>query len=118
MLFNSYEFIFLFLPITVSVYYLLNRMRLTLASNAWLLFASLFFYCWWDIRYLPLLLGSILFNYTIGNLLIDYDLNRKNTVSRKSIFVTGIVCNLVLLGIFKYTDFTISTCQCRSRDQL
>jgi alginate O-acetyltransferase complex protein AlgI len=108
-LFNSYEFIFLFLPITVSVFYLLNRMRLTLASNAWLLFASLFFYCWWDIRYLPLLLGSILFNYTIGNLLVDYDLNRKNTVSRKSIFVTGIVCNLVLLGIFKYTDFTIST---------
>lgn len=109
MLFNSYEFIFLFLPITVSVYYLLNRMRLTLASNAWLLFASLFFYCWWEIKFLPLLLVSILFNYTIGNLLIDYDLNRKNTVSRKSIFVTGIVCNLVLLGIFKYTDFTIST---------
>jgi D-alanyl-lipoteichoic acid acyltransferase DltB (MBOAT superfamily) len=82
-------------------------MRLTLASNAWLLFASLFFYCWWDIRYLPLLLGSILFNYTIANLLVDYDSNRKNVVGRKSIFITGIVCNLVLLGVFKYTDFVI-----------
>jgi D-alanyl-lipoteichoic acid acyltransferase DltB (MBOAT superfamily) len=108
MLFNSYEFIFLFLPVTVIVYYLLNRMRLTLASNAWLLFASLFFYCWWDVRYLPLLLGSILFNYTIGNLLVDYDNNRKNVISRKSIFITGLVGNLVLLGVFKYTDFMIS----------
>jgi alginate O-acetyltransferase complex protein AlgI len=107
MLFNSYEFIFLFLPITVIGYYLLNRIRLTLASNAWLLFASLFFYCWWDIRYLPLLLGSILFNYTIGNLLVDYDINRKNVISRKSIFITGLVGNLVLLGVFKYTDFMI-----------
>ena len=107
MLFNSYEFIFLFLPITVIGYYLLNRIRLTLASNAWLLFASLFFYCWWDIRYLPLLLGSILFNYTIGNLLVDYDNNRKNVISRKSIFITGLVGNLVLLGVFKYTDFVI-----------
>jgi D-alanyl-lipoteichoic acid acyltransferase DltB (MBOAT superfamily) len=108
MLFNSYEFIFLFLPVTAIVYYLLNRMRLTLGSNAWLLFASLFFYCWWDIRYLPLLLGSILFNYTIGNLLVDYDHNRKNVVSRKSIFIAGLVGNLVLLGVFKYTDFMIS----------
>jgi alginate O-acetyltransferase complex protein AlgI len=107
MLFNSYEFIFLFLPVTVIVYYLLNHLRLTLASNAWLLFASLFFYGWWDIRYMPLLLGSILFNYTISNLLIDYDKNRKNMVSRKSIFVTGICGNLLLLGIFKYTDFII-----------
>ena len=108
MLFNSYEFIFLFLPITVSAYYLLNRMRLTVASNAWLLFASLFFYCWWDIGYLPLLLGSILFNYTIGNLLVDYDSQRKNVVSKKAIFITGIISNLLLLGIYKYTDFVIA----------
>jgi len=107
MLFNSYEFIFLFLPVTLIGYYLLNRARLTLASNAWLLFASLFFYCWWDLRYLPLLLGSILFNYTIGNLIVDYDTNRKNVISRKSIFITGLVGNLVLLGVFKYTDFMI-----------
>lgn len=108
MLFNSYEFIFLFLPITAVVYYVLNRARLTLASNAWLLFASLFFYAWWNIRYLPLLLGSILFNYTIGNLIVDYDGNRKNIVSRRSIFIAGIVGNIILLGIFKYTDFVIT----------
>ena len=107
MLFNSYEFIFLFLPITVIVYYLLNQARLTLASNAWLLFASLFFYGWWNISYLPLLLGSILFNYTISNLLVDHDTNKKNLVSKKSIFVAGLVGNIILLGIFKYTDFVV-----------
>lgn len=108
MLFNSYEFIFLFLPITVLGYYLLNRIRLTMASTAWLLFASLFFYGWWDLRYMPLLLGSILFNYTIGNLLVDYNTNRKNIVSRKSIFSTGLIGNLILLGMFKYIDFIVA----------
>jgi alginate O-acetyltransferase complex protein AlgI len=107
MLFNSYEFIFLFLPVTAIVFYLLNHLRLTLAANAWMLFASLFFYGWWDIKYIPLLLGSILFNYTIGNLLVDYDSNRKNVVEKKSILTFGLVINLLLLGIFKYTDFVI-----------
>ena len=60
MLCNSYEFIFLFLPVSLAVYYLLNRMRLTTGANAWLLFVSLFFYSWWDVSYLPLILGSIL----------------------------------------------------------
>lgn len=108
MLFNSLEFIFLFLPVTAAVYYLLNRLRLALASNAWLLAASLFFYCWWDLRYLPLLLGSILFNYTIGNLLTDYDSRAKNILSRKTIFIVGLFCNIALLTIFKYTDFIIA----------
>lgn len=107
MLFNSYEFIFLFLPVTAIVFYLLNRLRLTLAANAWMLFASLFFYGWWDIKYIPLLLGSILFNYTIGNLLVDYDSNRKNVVDKKSILTFGLVINLLLLAVFKYTDFVI-----------
>lgn len=107
MLFNSYEFIFLFLPITLIGYYLLNRIRLTLASNAWLLFASLFFYAWWDAKYLPLLLGSILFNYTIGNLIVDYNLNKKNVVSKKQLLITGITGNLLLLGFYKYTDFML-----------
>jgi len=107
MLFNSYEFIFLFLPVTAIVFYLLNRLRLTLAANAWMLFASLFFYGWWDIKYVPLLLGSILFNYTIGNLLVDYDSNRKNVVDKKSILTFGLVINLFLLAVFKYTDFVI-----------
>jgi len=108
MLFNSYEFLFLFLPVTFAVYFFLNGKRLLLAANSWLLCSSLFFYSWWNVKYLPLLLGSILFNYTIGNLLTDYESLRKKPVSKKSILVVGLGCNLLLLGYFKYTDFFIA----------
>ena len=112
MLFNSYEFLFLFLPVTLTVYFLLNRKRLVLAANSWLLLASLVFYCWWNPVYLPLILVSILVNYTIGNLIAEPDEQSgrgKTTVSRRSLFIFGIAVNIVFLGIFKYTDFIIAT---------
>lgn len=109
MLFNSYEFILIFLPFTLFIYYLLNKKRLTIAANAWLLFASLFFYGWWDVKYLALILSSILFNYTIGNLLIDEATSNKRTVSKKSIFISGLAVNILFLSYFKYMDFFIDT---------
>jgi len=108
MLFNSYEFIFVFLPITLIGFFLLNRIRLTIAANAWLLFASLFFYSWWNVRYLPLILGSILFNYTIGSLLIEIDAMKRQLVSKRGILFFGIAMNILFLGYFKYMDFFIS----------
>src|SRR5512135_2728695 len=111
MLFNSYEFIFFFLPLTLAVYFILNKKRLTIGSNAWLLFASLVFYCWWNPAYLPLILVSILFNYTIGNLVAAPDEEAptgKVVVSRKALFIFGIAVNLLFLGFFKYTDFLIA----------
>ncbi|HLO25152.1 MAG TPA: MBOAT family O-acyltransferase [Geobacteraceae bacterium] len=111
MLFNSYEFIFFFLPLTLAVYFILNKKRLTIGSNAWLLFASLIFYCWWNPVYLPVILVSILFNYTIGNLVAAPDEEAKTgkvVVSRKSLFIFGIAVNLLFLGFFKYTDFLIA----------
>lgn len=109
MLFNSFEFILLFLPLTLLVYFVLLRKRLTIAAKSWLLFASLFFYSWWDARYLPLILGSILFNYTIGGLLAEYGENGKQRVSKKAIFISGIVANIGLLCWFKYMDFFIGS---------
>lgn len=111
MLFNSYEFIFAFLPITFFIYFYLNSKRLTVASKGFLVFASLFFYSWWNIAYLPLILISMLFNYTIGNSLSkSNDENKKGlkkTFSNKSILVFGIVCNVALLAYYKYADFFI-----------
>lgn len=107
MLFNSYEFIFMFLPVSLGVYYLLNKKRLTVGANAWLLFISLFFYSWWNVKYLPLMLGSILFNYTIGGLLADNDSLKKKIVSNKAILVFGLTANILFLGYFKYMDFFI-----------
>jgi D-alanyl-lipoteichoic acid acyltransferase DltB (MBOAT superfamily) len=110
MLFNSYEFIFFFLPVTFFVYFWLNKKRLTQASKAWMVFASLFFYSWWNIIYLPLILGSILVNFTIGSTItrINAALPSKKGISSKSILAFGIIVNILLLGYFKYMDFFIT----------
>jgi D-alanyl-lipoteichoic acid acyltransferase DltB (MBOAT superfamily) len=107
MLFNSYEFIFAFLPISFFVYFSLNQKRLTVASKGWLVFTSLFFYSWWNIAYLPLILISILFNYTITNTMFEYDKSRKKYLSKKALLQIGLAFNIGLLAYFKYMDFFI-----------
>ncbi|MDM5272538.1 MBOAT family protein [Sulfurovum sp. zt1-1] len=106
MLFNSYEFIFAFLPFTFFVYFYLNKKRLTEAAKGFVVAASLFFYSWWNIVYLPLILGSILFNYIIGKSLSKK--NELHRVSKKSLLTVGIIANVSLLGYYKYSDFFIS----------
>jgi hypothetical protein len=66
MLFNSYIFIFLFLPITLLGFHLIGSQGHHRVAVAWLVAASLFFYGWWNPAYLGLILGSMLFNYAIG----------------------------------------------------
>ena len=107
MLFNSYEFIFIFLPITFFIYFYLNHKRLTEASKGFLVFSSLFFYSWWNIAYLPIILSSMLFNYVIGSSLSRDIGNNNHRFNKKSILTFGIVANVVLLGYFKYMDFFI-----------
>ncbi|WP_121662787.1 MBOAT family O-acyltransferase [Metabacillus litoralis] len=104
MLFNSFEFIFAFLPIVFIIYFLLNKSRLILASKAWLVASSLFFYSWWNVAYLPLILISMFINYAIGT-----KLGRENLrINRKIVLTLGILFNVILLGIYKYSDFFIS----------
>lgn len=76
MLFNSFEFLFIFLPITYIGYCLLNRFKMYKPGTVWLLIASLYFYAYYKIEYLPLILLSILFNYTIGTVLLKKDLGK------------------------------------------
>lgn len=103
MLFNSFEFIFVFLPIVFLIYFFLNKKRFVLASKIWLVATSLFFYSWWNIAYLPLILISIMVNYTVGSIL-EKD---KLRVSRKAILIVGLIFNIASLGYFKYWDFFI-----------
>ncbi len=105
MLFNSYEFIFLFLPFSFFIYFFLLQKRLIIAAKGFLVFASLFFYSWWNISYLPIILSSMLFNYIIGNSLNENF--KKVRVHKKSLLIFGIIANVALLGYFKYTDFFI-----------
>jgi len=104
MLFNSYVFIFAFLPISFSLYFYLNT-KSTLLAKKFLVFASLFFYSWWNIFYLPIILGSMFFNYAIGQQLNQ---QREKIFSKKTTLILGILANLMLLGYFKYMDFFIS----------
>ena len=109
MIFNSYEFIFAFLPITFFIYFYLNHKRLTEVSKGFLVFSSLFFYSWWNVAYLPIILSSMLFNYVFGKSLLKNwgGESNKNRFSKKTILTFGIIANLSLLGYFKYMDFFI-----------
>lgn len=104
MLLNSYHFIFLFLPFTFLIYFYLLQQRMTLGAKGFLVFASLFFYSWWDVAYLPIILTSILFNYIIGNMLNE---NLSHRIHKQTLLGIGILGDLALLGYFKYSDFFI-----------
>ncbi len=107
MIFSSWEFIFLFLPLVFCGYFLLNRIRLIAAGKAWLVAASLVFYCYWSITYLPLLLGSICFNFAIGSRLTAPTAAARLNISRWWILIVGIGIDLGLLMYFKYANFFI-----------
>ena len=102
MLFNSCEFIFLFLPIAFAGFFILGHKGQKRFATLWLVLASFFFYGYWDIKYVPLLFGSISFNYLVGRQLEKQNRN-------KWWLLFGIVVNVVLLGYFKYTDFFLGT---------
>ena len=104
MLFNSYDFIFGFLPLVFLGFLLLARTGVPTLVQAWLVICSLFFYGWWNYKYLALILISILFNYIAG-LLISH--SKKHT--RGTWLTLGVCFNLGLLGYFKYADFFIGT---------
>jgi D-alanyl-lipoteichoic acid acyltransferase DltB (MBOAT superfamily) len=75
------------------------------AAKSFLVFASLFFYSWWNIAYLPLILSSMLFNYVIGLSLSKEQ--KKSKLGKKTLLIFGIIANVALLGYFKYADFFI-----------
>lgn len=79
---------------------------MTEASKGFLVVSSLFFYSWWNILYLPLILGSMVFNYVIGTSLTKDEEHTK--VSKKQLLTVGIIGNVGLLGYFKYSDFFIN----------
>jgi len=98
--FNSSEF-FYFLPIVLIFYYILAHR----AQNIWLLFASCFFYGWWDWRFLILLFISTVANYSAA--LFIY--NKTEDKKRKFALYIGIIVSLGLLGTFKYFNFFIDS---------
>ncbi len=110
MLFNSFEFLFAFLPLTLLVFFYIGSIGHHRVAIAWLVAASLFYYGWWNPAYLGLILGSILFNYAFGVVLGgDALAESKLRIGKKGILSIGVVCNLALLGYFKYANFFVDT---------
>ncbi|PHV12282.1 MBOAT family O-acyltransferase [Chitinimonas sp. BJB300] len=108
MLFNSYVFIFVFLPIVLSGFYLIGQRSHQFAS-LWLAAASLFFYGWWDTRFVGLLLASIAFNYCAGYVVARWA--EHNRRQQKWLLGGAITANLALLGYFKYANFFADSLQ-------
>jgi D-alanyl-lipoteichoic acid acyltransferase DltB (MBOAT superfamily) len=106
-LFNSYAFLLAFLPATYIGFYCIAR-RWAAAANLFLALASLFFYGWWDWRYVPLLVGSVAFNYCAARQLIGAA--QGNNPGRVRAWLTlAVAADLALLGVFKYADFFVSS---------
>ncbi|MEI6047787.1 MAG: MBOAT family O-acyltransferase [Bacteroidota bacterium] len=103
MIFNSVEFA-VFLLIVFFLYWFIANRNLK-AQNVLLLFASYFFYGWWDWRFLFLLLFLSLTNYCIG---IGIEKNKSNR-KRKIWLITGLIINIGTLGVFKYYNFFIDS---------
>ena len=101
MIFNSYIFIFLFLPLTLLVFRITGKRFGYKSSVGVLCIASFFYYSWWNPPYLVLLFISILFNFYHAKIIA------KSCRKKLQLFV-GISANLLLLGYFKYAGFLVS----------
>src|SRR4051795_5621300 len=102
MLFNSTEFIFVFLPLAVLLHFAVARWNVTAAVTATTL-TSLVFYAWWNPPYVLLPILSI-----AGNFLIARVMRTATRNTARCLLVAGIVANLAVLGWFKYGDFVVS----------
>lgn len=107
MYFNSYTYIFMFLPVSVIGYFLVARKLGIKASNIWLVAASLFFYGYWNITYLPILVGSILCNYGLARGIMYAQEHEDFFLRPKLLFVLGISFDVGILVYYKYMDFFI-----------
>lgn len=113
MLFNSFVFIFVFLPLTFIAYFVLNRFGHHKLAKSSLIVASLYFYAFFNVSYLPIILFSIVVNYLGGGMLAKslFRIGRYSHIlsglQRKLVLAVCVAFNIGLLGYFKYTDFFI-----------
>lgn len=100
MLFNSYIFIFLFLPLSVAGYFLLNHWHHYRLANVFLIGMSLWFYGYFNPSYLWIICGSI-----VGNFLLSQLLHRTAGKRKKAMLAVGAIANVAVIFYFKYFNF-------------
>ena len=107
MLFNSYPFIIFFLPISLFVFFRIGSWGHHRIAISWLVATSLFFYGWWNPAYLGLLIGSVLFNYSMG---VGLAMGSPSpSLKKKGLLVVGIASNVAAIGYFKYANFFVTS---------
>ena len=104
MLFNSYIFVLLFLPVVVLGYWQLNRLKSELWSKLWLIVSSLIFYGYYSLKCLGILCLAILINYALTSIMTQ---SRESKAATKACFAGAIIFNIGILVYFKYTVFII-----------
>lgn len=107
MLFNSYEYILAFLPITVLVFLLVGNTSKSWALN-WLILASVFFYAWWRPFNLLIIGPSLLVNFAVARALLSLAADQSRSRTKNVVLALGIVFNLAVLGFFKYANFSVT----------
>jgi alginate O-acetyltransferase complex protein AlgI len=105
MLYNSYQFIFLFLPAVLFLCFMLARYVGPAAAQLSVIAASIGFYAAWNVAYIPLLLISITFNYFIARIMIGATDKRWRMI----LLAIAIGMDIGLLGYFKYTNYLLTT---------
>lgn len=106
MLFNTVEFIFIFMPIVLIGYFAVGHLSGRIGALRYLLAASLFFYCWWSIYGLLLFIASIGINYWLYRYIRRY--RGQRPAHAKLAMVGGIIIDLAVLGGFKYCNFFVN----------
>jgi alginate O-acetyltransferase complex protein AlgI len=104
MLFNSYLFIFGFLPIVLAAYYFAQIYIGHRGAFAWIILASLFYYAWWKPIYLLLLLTSIGVNFGFAKVLLT---GRLTPVGARLVLALGVGFNICVIGYYKYAGFFV-----------
>src|SRR5215469_8429959 len=108
MLFNSSEFLFVFLPAALGGFYLLGSISRASAIR-WLILVSLVFYAWWRPVNVLIIGPSILINFAFASILLHLSKHESSRRTSYAVLALGIAFNVVFLGFFKYTDFIFST---------
>jgi D-alanyl-lipoteichoic acid acyltransferase DltB (MBOAT superfamily) len=108
MLFNSDEFLFVFLPVTLGGFYCLGTVSRT-AAIRWLILASLIFYAWWRPVNVLIIAPSIIINFALARILQRLNGDDEARGRSKTVLLLGILFNIAFLGFFKYTDFISGT---------
>src|SRR5690242_18749709 len=104
MLFNSYEFIFVYLPVVLTGFFILGTRR-PRAAASWLVIASLGFYAYWSVAALPLLVLSACINYFFGKAIVRATARADRRAG--PLLFAALSLNLVVLGFFKYANFFV-----------